>query len=74
VSIKYDKLLKEMEKGGLTSYSIKNKDSGVISQSTLRRIQAGQSITMTSLSKICERLKKQPKALIEWVDDGEHNE
>lgn len=72
MSISYKKLLKLLADNGITAYSIK-KDK-FINQETLQSIKKGYSISMTNLSKICERLHCQPRDLIEWEDDGKHNE
>ena len=72
LSISYEKLIEMLEKHGINSYTIKM--DKLISYDTLKRIKSGSSISITSLSRLCERMKCQPQDLIEWIDDGKHNE
>ena len=72
MSISYEKLLKVLASNGITTHSIK-KDK-ILSQDTLQSIKKGYSISMTTLSHLCERFHCQPSDLIAWEDDGKHNE
>lgn len=72
MSIKYDKLLAIFRQRHITSTQIRQ--NNIMGQQTWRNIKDGKGINTVTLSKICELLKMQPGDLIEWVDDGKHNE
>lgn len=72
MSIKYDKLLRIFEQRHITSTQIR--EMNLMGQQTWRNIKDGKGINTVTISKICELLKMQPGDLIEWVDDGKHNE
>ena len=72
MSISYKKLLFILKERGINSNTIKQEN--LISQATLQNIKNGYSISISSLSRLCARLRCQPGELLEWIDDGKHNE
>lgn len=65
--IKYNKLLKILEKKGITSYKIK-KDN-VIGQASFKKIKEGGDIDTRTIAKLCKYLNCQPGDILEYVDD-----
>lgn len=66
-TIVYDKLLKLMEKQGLSTYKIRKEK--IISESTLQKIRENRTITTDSIASLCEVLHCQPGDLMEYVPD-----
>lgn len=65
--IVYDKLLKLLEKNGITSYTIK-KDN-IIGQATFKKIREGGDIDTRTIAKLCKLLQCQPGDLMEYVEE-----
>ena len=60
-------ILEELKKAGYSSY----RQEKVLSESTLQRIREGSpTITLESISVICDILRCQPGDLVEWVENG----
>lgn len=65
--IKYDKLLKLMEKKGLSTYKIRKEK--IISESTLQNIRNNGRITTDAIASLCAALNCQPGDILEYVPD-----
>lgn len=66
--IKYDKLLKLLEKKGYNSYKIRKEN--IIGQGTLTALKKGTGgLDSKTLSKLCKLLNCQPGDLMEYVED-----
>lgn len=65
--IKYDKLLKLMEKKGLSTYKIRKEK--IISESTLQNIRNNGRITTDAIASLCNALNCQPGDILEYVPD-----
>lgn len=65
--IVYDKMIKLMNKNGITSYTVKR--DNIIGQATFRKIKNGGDIDTRTISKMCEVLKCQPGDLLEYVPE-----
>ena len=61
-------VLEELMKAGYSSYRMRQEK--VLSESTLQRIREGSpTITLESISVICDILRCQPGDLVEWVEE-----
>lgn len=67
VPIKYDKLLKIMEKQGINSYILKR--DNIIGQATFKKIKEGGDIDTRTIAKLCKLLNCQPGDIMEYVED-----
>lgn len=68
--LKYDKLLKELEAQGWTTYRIRKEN--LIGQATLFKLRAGGGmVDAVTLDRLCRVLNKQPGDLVEYVPDPE---
>ena len=70
--IRYTKLLKLMQKKGITSYTIK-KDN-IIGQATYKKIKTGGDIDTRTIAKLCALLHCQPGDILEYTEDDESEE
>ncbi len=62
-------ILEALKKAGYSSYRMRQEK--VLSESTLQRIREGSpTITLESISVICDILRCQPGDLVEWVENG----
>ncbi len=67
--IKYDKLIKMMQKAGITSYTIKR--DKIIGQATYKKIMEGGDIDTRTIAKLCKVLNCQPGDIMEYVEEEE---
>lgn len=67
--IKYDKLIKMMQKAGITSYTIKR--DKIIGQATYKKIMEGGDIDTRTIAKLCKVLECQPGDIMEYVEEEE---
>lgn len=65
--IKYDKLFNLMKEKGLTTYRIR-KDK-IISESALQSLREGKSVTIETISALCQVLECQPGDILEYSQD-----
>lgn len=65
--IKYDKLFALMKEKGLTTYRIRKEK--IIAESALQNLRDGKSVTMDTISALCEALDCQPGDLLEYVNE-----
>ncbi len=69
IPIKYDKLLKLMEKQGITSYTLKK--NNIIGQATFKKIKEGGDIDTRTIAKLCGLLNCQPGDILEYIPENE---
>jgi putative transcriptional regulator len=62
-------ILKELKSKGYTTTRIRNEK--IISEGTLTRIRTndGGPVSTTTINTLCNILKRQPGALLEWIPD-----
>lgn len=65
--IVYNKLLKMLEKKGITSYTLKKEN--IIGQATFKKIKEGGDIDTRTISKLCQLLGCQPGDILVYVPD-----
>lgn len=65
--IKYDKLIKRMQKAGINSYTLK-KDN-IIGQATYKKILEGGDIDTRTIAKLCKLLNCQPGDILEYEEE-----
>lgn len=70
MSIKYDKLLRLLERKEISIYKLKS--DKVIGTATLDKIRKGEGhIDTRSIESLCRYLKCQPGDIMEFVEDSE---
>lgn len=67
--INYDKLFALMEKKGLTTYRIRKEK--IISEGALQNLREGKSVTMNTISALCQALNCQPGDIMEYIPEDE---
>lgn len=68
--ISYKPLWDTMKQKNITTYYLRNKgDSYNISSSSIRRIQAGQSISTNTVDALCKILECSVQDVIEYVNE-----
>ena len=65
--IEYDKLFSLMKEKGLTTYRIRKEN--IISQSALRSLKDGKSVTIETIEKLCKVLNAQPGDIMEYIPE-----
>ena len=67
IKLKID-VLKELSNKGYNTNRIRKEK--IISESVLQQIREGKTPGIKTVNAICEILKKQPGAVLEWIPDG----
>ena len=70
--MKYDRLFAMMKGKGLTTYRIRQ--DNIISQSALQSLREGKSVTVDTISALCNALDCQPGDIMEYVPDDKEGE
>lgn len=65
-------ILEELKKKGYTTTRIRKEK--IFSEATLTNIRKNKPITTATLNIICNILKKQPGAVLEWIPDASQQE
>lgn len=65
--ISYASLWKTMKKCGVTTYTLQVK--GGISSSTIRRLKAGESVSMNTLGVLCKILECGLQDIVKYLPD-----
>lgn len=63
----YDKLWPLLSDKGLTTYAIRK--NGIISEGALQRMRKNESVSVETISKLCQALNCQPGDIMEYIPD-----